>query len=54
MRNQRWAIVNFKAKKEVRSLGWFTGSTKGEVLDFCDRRKIKIEKKEALRMVEEY
>lgn len=54
MRNQRWAIVNWKVNKEIRSLGWFTGSSKAEVWDFCKRRNLIIGKYEAIRIVEEY
>jgi len=51
---QRWAIVDTETNKEVGNLGWFTNSSKDDVLQFVNRNKIQIEEGEDIKVVEEY
>lgn len=51
---QRWAIVNFRTNKEVGNLGWFTNSSRDDVLEFCSKRRIQIDEDEDVKVVEEY
>lgn len=50
---QRWAIVN-KAGKELGTLGWYTNSSKKEVLEHAEKNGIIIEEWEDIKVVEEY
>jgi len=51
---QRWAIVDTETNKEVGNLGWFTNSSKDDVLQFVNRNKIQIEEGEDIKVVEEH
>ena len=51
---QRWAIVNFRTNKEVGNLGWFTNSSRDDVLKFCSKKRIQIDEDEDVKVVEEY
>jgi len=51
---QRWAIVNFRTKREVGNLGWFTNSSRDDVLKFCSEKRIQIDEDEDVKVVEEY
>jgi len=51
---QRWAIVDLRTKKEIGNLGWFTNSSKDDVLRYCSEKHIQINKGEDVKVVEEY
>ena len=51
---QRWAIVDRETNSEIGNLGWFTNSSRDDVLEFCNKRRIQIDENEDVKVVEEY
>lgn len=50
---QRWVIVDKETNKEVGNLGWFTNSSKDDVLQYAKNNGIKIEEGEDIKVIEE-
>lgn len=50
---ERWAIVDKGSDKELGTLGWYTNSSKEEVLQHAKNNGIKIEKGEDIKVIEE-
>lgn len=48
----RWAIIN-KEGHEFGNLGWFSNCDQADVLAYCKKQDIKIQKGEHIKMVEE-
>jgi len=52
-RCERWAVIDKKSGKELGTLGWYTNSSKKEVLQHAKNNGIKIEEGEDIKVVEE-
>ena len=50
---QRWAVIDKESGKELGTLGWYTNSSKEEVLQHAKNNGIKIEEGEDIRVMEQ-
>lgn len=50
---ERWAVIDKGTGKEIGTLGWYTNSSKEEVLQHAKNNGIKIEEGEDIKVMEE-